>query len=102
VFSQPINVQANVNLRPVQRDNLMLLQQHFLERNPLRRRILVDMCTGSGKTGFACMAPFALEQAGPQGCRRVLWVTPSIVGRQGGLQHMLVYQISLPHMFTMQ
>ena len=98
VFSQPVfvhhllpngDVMENVQLRKVQIDNFLALQQGF----PQHQTVLADMCTGSGKTGFACMAPFALAAAAaanpvalPHGCRRVLWICPTKAGRKGKLK----------------
>ena len=95
VFTRPVFVRNflpngafmdNPRLRRVQIDRFVALQERF----PERQRILADMCTGSGKTGLACMAPYALAAAAaahpaalPYGCRRVLWICPTVEGRKG-------------------
>ena len=86
VFSRPVSIDnesngettTNSRLRRVQVDNFVGLREHF----PTHRRILADMCTGSGKSGLACMAPYALVAAGKT-CKRVLWIGPTIPAREG-------------------
>ena len=65
----------NARLRAVQVENFLELKRVF----PTSKRILVDMCTGSGKSGLACMAPFAWGAV----CKRVLWIGPTIEAREG-------------------
>ena len=99
VFSQPVFVQHTQPDGTVIRNNLLRAVQvtNFLELKlafPQHQRVLADMCTGAGKSGFACMAPFALAAAAaahpaalPNGCRRVLWICPTKAGREGKSLH---------------
>lgn len=68
-------VQRNARLRPVQVDNFLALRENF----PHVKRILADMCTGAGKSGLACMAPYAMGAS----CKRVLWIGPTTEAREG-------------------
>lgn len=91
VFHQPTfvlneNGVGNNLLRPSQ----TLKFTELIQRFPQHRHLMADMCTGSGKTGVGCLAPFALARAAqdnpqalPNGCRRVLWVCPTIEARNG-------------------
>lgn len=78
VFAAPVRVADNNKLRKVQRDAYAAMVDLF----PTYKTLLADICTGAGKSGVACMAPFALCASGV-GCKRMVWIVPTIEAREG-------------------